>query len=317
MHPGASLILTQRLLVKGTVESPVRFIPAFQGQEPWGALVLLGEGAAGSSLSHCELVMGSGYKEPLSEYSAMLSIHGVPRVSVDHCLLRDSRLVDDMMHVVYSDVRVSDSRFERSLFDALDVDISRAVIERSEFIDSGNDAVDLMTSQALVRESLIQGSGDKGVSVGEGSRLLALNDRIVSNQIGVQSKDGSVATLYNVTLSGNAKPLDAYKKNWRYDDGGRVFLYKGRVEGNLEPITSDKRSSIWVYDSYVNPLPLADEGKKPRIRLAASVDARGKKKARIKKFWRLPEEETLLEGTWGDVWKEVKPQERGGHPGAN
>jgi len=308
LHPGAGLVLRGRLSVRGSQDHPVRFLPATPGQAAWGALVLLGEGADGSSLSHCEFAGGSGLKTDLFEYSAMFSVHGVSSVVVDQCTFRDSRDVDDMVHAVYADIRFSRTRFERSRADALDLDISSAEIDDCVFVESGNDAIDLMTSKVVVKGTLLQDSGDKGISVGEGSRLLAIDNRIARNDIGVQAKDGSVATLYNVELSENRLPLDAYKKNWRYADGGRIVLYKGLVRDNLDLPSADKHSAIWIYDSYLDRSPAESA---ERVHLGATVDSQSPTSARKRELWRFAEERERMRGIGEGYWRYADPERRG------
>jgi len=252
LGPGAGLIIRERLIAEGTKKNPIHFLPDHEGQKPWSTIALFGRGSNGSRLSYCEFAGGSGFKGELLEYSAMFSIHDVSSVQVNHCRFYDNKQVDDMVHAVYSDIRFSDCIFERSHSDAIDLDICKGMIERSRFSDSGNDAIDIMATRAAVLDTLFERSGDKGISVGEGSRCFAVNNQIVDNEIGVQSKDGSVASLFNVTFVKNQIALDAYKKNWRYGAGGKIFLYKGQLLKNQNHISADKHSLIKVYDSYVD-----------------------------------------------------------------
>ncbi|MDD3813704.1 MAG: CotH kinase family protein [Desulfocapsaceae bacterium] len=308
MKPGATIILHNRLLAEGTAEKPIRFLPASEGQEPWGALVLKGSGANSSRISYSEFAGGSGLKGDLFEYTAMLSVHDVDGVEVNNCLFRDSHLTDDMVHVVYSQVHVSNSRFERALMDALDIDISDAVIQSCYFVDSGNDSVDLMTSNVIITDTTIENAGDKAASVGEGARLLAINNIFRNNVIGVQAKDGSVASLYNLDLTDNGHALDAYKKNWRYANGGKIYLYKSRVIGNKKMITADKKSKIFVYDSYIDK-PIESTPK--RISLADSVDTGDATKAKEKKLHRNKKEVEYLKNFDSRFWERIDPARRG------
>jgi hypothetical protein len=274
MAEGASLIVKRRLLAEGRANAPIRFVPAKSGQKPWGTVALLGRTADGSRLANCEMAHGGGLKGALFEYSAMFSIHGVRDVKISDCLFRDSKLVDDMVHAVYSSIKFKRSVFRRSFSDALDLDISEATIENSVFEDSGNDAIDLMTTRAYVIDTVLKDSGDKAISVGEGSQLVAANNLMMGNSIGVQAKDGSTAILFNHTMSENKKALDSYKKNWRYNGGGEIFATKSFFINNSEQITLDKHSEIQIFDSYL------DGDVKPHKRLKLfGVDARDRKKA--------------------------------------
>ncbi|MCH2357695.1 MAG: right-handed parallel beta-helix repeat-containing protein, partial [Pseudomonadales bacterium] len=250
--PDATLVLKGRLLAEGTPERPIRFLSQQADQAPWGAIVLMGQGANGSRLTHCEMAGGSGRKGDLFEYSAMFSVHDVKDVSVQDCLFRDNRVVDDMVHTVYADIRFERTRFENAFADALDLDISEVVIIDSRFDNSGNDAVDLMTTRAHVVGSIFVGNGDKGISVGENSQLCAVNNRLIGNAIGVESKDRSTAVLFNHTFVNNKTALHAYKKNWRYGTGGRIFIAKSAIFGSEKVAAAKKESAIHLFDSYVD-----------------------------------------------------------------
>lgn len=304
LSAGATLILNNRLIAEGSAQKPIRFLRS--GKQPWGALVLNGPGASGSRLSHCELAGGSGLKGDLFEYSAMLSVHDVEDVHIDHCRFRDNQVVDDMLHAVYSNLRISESTFTGATSDALDLDISHVVIEGSSIRNSGNDAVDLMSTQAVIVDSTLAGNGDKGISVGEASQLLAINNRIAANSIGVQSKDGSVAVLYNVDLTNNELAVDAYKKNWRYGAGGRVFVYNSRVIDNEKMMNADKRSEIRVYDSY---LDRAFEAK--RVSLDPTVDTLEAERARERQMLPVPDEVRAMTVIEEAHWDRVRPTNRG------
>jgi len=251
LAPDATLVLKGRLLAEGTPERPIRFLSQQADQSPWGAIVLMGQGANGSRLTHCEMAGGSGRKGDLFEYSAMFSVHDVKDVSVQDCLFRDNRVVDDMVHTVYADIRFERTRFKNAFADALDLDISEAVIIDSQFDNSGNDAVDLMTSEAVITGTIFKYNDDKGISVGENSQLCAVNNRLIGNMIGVESKDRSTAVLFNHSFVDNKTALHAYKKNWRYGEGGRIFIAKSAIVGGEVVAQAQKRSSIAMFDSYV------------------------------------------------------------------
>ncbi|MBE9536645.1 MAG: CotH kinase family protein [Proteobacteria bacterium] len=308
LKPGASLILHKRLFAEGTPEKPIRFFPAGKSQEPWGAIVLKGRGANNSVLSYCNFKGGSGLKDDLFEYSAMFSVHDVLGVRVNNSIFSNSKSTDDMVHAVYSDIKFNESTFIQAYADALDLDMSSTTIENCRFTNSGNDAIDLMTSKAVLIDTIIENSGDKGVSVGEGAQLVAINNRLKGNLVGVQSKDSSIAVLYNVDLSENGRALDAYKKNWRYGGGGKIFLYKGHLSGNKEEIKADKKSLIKIYDSFNDRTVKA--GNK-RIAIDKTVDSEKPEKAKEGEFWRFPEEIATLEGFKKDIWIKADPSRRG------
>ena len=251
MAADASIIIRGKLQADGTALKPIRFLSVDSTSKPWGTIAIVGPGANGSSLRHCEFSGGSGFKGALQEYSAMLSIHDVQAVTIADCLFRDNQVVDDMVHAVYSDIRFERVQFKNALADALDLDICKAVITDSQFDNSGNDALDLMTTNAVVTGSVFRTSGDKGISVGENSHLFGVDNILVDNQIGVQSKDRSTAILFNQSFENNETALHAYKKNWQYGAGGAMFLAKSMISGGEVMVRAQKQSAIQIFDSFV------------------------------------------------------------------
>ena len=250
LAPGATLVLKDRLTAVGTPEAPIQFLPIHKDQAPWGAIVLQGRGADGTQLAHCKFTGGSGSKGDLFEYSGMLSIHNVKDVHIGNCRFDNNSVVDDMLHTVYSEIRLEGVRFENAFSDAVDFDISNARIVDSYFEGSGNDAVDLMTSEAVITGTVFKNNGDKGISVGENSRLFGANNRLVDNKIGIQSKDRSSVVLFNHSFVNNKTALHAYKKNWQYGGGGRIFIAKSAIVGGEVAVQAQKRSSIAMFDTY-------------------------------------------------------------------
>ncbi|MCU7835175.1 MAG: CotH kinase family protein [gamma proteobacterium symbiont of Taylorina sp.] len=257
MDKNATLKLLGKVTALGTKENPIIF-QAKDKTKPWNAIVLKDEKANGSIFKHCIFKDGSGDKGDLYEYTAMLSIHNVKELLIEDCAFYDSHRTDDMVHAIYSDVTFKNTSFVNSLSDALDVDISNLVVDHCEFIDSGNDAIDLMTSNAIVSHTRFINSADKGISIGEGSNLLAANNVIRGNEVGMQSKDTSKAYIYNATFSGNKTAVDAYHKNWRYSEGGSIFVENSVFKNNIDNATVGKKSKIVINNSAMDTVDMID-----------------------------------------------------------
>lgn len=280
MAPGASLIFRAQLNVTGTDSEPVVVVAA-DPNRPWGAIALQGADASGSRIRHLSMSDGSGDQIDGIRYTAMLSLHDTNNIDISNLRLKNNRVTDDMMHVIYSqDVRLSNLEFQNSLSDALDIDISDIRISDSKFVNSGNDAIDLMSSEALIERVSISGSGDKGISVGEASRVVVVNSRMTNNAIGVEAKDASHAQLVHTDLVNNKVQINAYQKNWRYGGGGRADVFKSRITGATNVLTAKKRSSIMIMDSMIVPRP--ETGK--RVDLTPNVDFHANDKARSKSY---------------------------------
>jgi hypothetical protein len=168
-----------------------------------------------------------------------------------------------------------------------------------------------MTSDLILYNSYIKNSGDKAISVGEGSRLLAIENRLESNSIGVQSKDGSIAALFNLDLAKNQHAIDAYKKNWRYASGGYLYVYNSKIVGNKKIATADKNSKIEIYDSYLDQ-PIVKKSTQQRVRIADSNSIRNLKMAATStKFWGSPKEIDAMDGFDQRDWERADFLRRG------
>jgi len=254
----ATVKVLGKVLALGTADSPIIF-EAKNITKPWGAFVLKDKGANNSKFTHCHFSGGSGSKGEMHEYTGFLSIHNVKDVVFNDCIFSNSYITDDMLHVIYSDVKFRNSTFSNSLSDALDADISNIIIDSCTFTNNGNDSVDLMTSNAVVINTLFENSKDKGISIGEGSKLLAINNYIKSNEIGMQSKDTSKAYIYNSTFKNNKKAIDAYHKNWRYEEGGSIYVSNSKFDNNINTATTGKRSNILINNSMIDKHVVFDE----------------------------------------------------------
>lgn len=242
--PGKSLTIHGRLSIDGSPTAPVQFESS--GEAPFGAIVLQGAGANGSSLRHFSMTGGSGMRTPLRLYSGMLSIHEVRDVALEHCRLSNNRGFDDQLHVVYSSITIGHCHFSGAPMDAVDLDITTATVENSIFSGNGNDGLDLMESDVTANRLTLEGNGDKGISAGERSRLDVSDSQFRTNLIAIQVKDDSNVIARRLAISGSMVAMDAYAKNWRYGNGGSGVLCNSSVELVGQVSRADRQSVVQV-----------------------------------------------------------------------
>ncbi len=311
MAPAASLIFEGQLIARGTRKEPIIVEPLDEGQEPWGTLAVRGDRADESHIAWMEMRFGSGLKAPDAEFSAMLSIHDVEDAVVEDCLFEDSQVVDDMMHVVYSTIRIQRCKFVRSLMDALDIDISEAIVSDCDFIESGNDSLDLMTSTVVALDVTSLRSGDKGVSVGEDTTAMLLRCSLIDGLIGAEMKDRSKSIIVNSEFRGNGTGINTYKKNWRYDSGGFTSIYNSVFDRNELQFGADKYSQVTVHDSFVRPRQELGKKEARRILLDRWCDAKSKTNARMKRHFQVPGEAEASPSMFQPYWDQARPGHRG------
>ena len=254
MSPGVSLVFRDKLRVLGTKNLPVSVRPSVLNQ-PWGTVALVGPNTAGSTIKQLKVHGGSGDDIDGMRFVGMLSIHNTSDISIDNVHLKNNHVHDDMMHIVYvSNLKMINSSLSDAKSDGLDIDLSSAVIlEGISIVNSGNDAIDLMGSEVIISQSTIMNSGDKGISVGEGSRASVVDTHFERNVVGIEAKDGSKVQLLHSNLINNVTQISAYKKNWRYGQGGHVDIRKSILKGRGGVVAIKKGSTLYVRDSIVIP----------------------------------------------------------------
>lgn len=242
LKSGVSLFFNNSVSANGSFKKPIKVLSNDPLSLPWGTFGI--NNAETVNLNHVHFDNGSGYKDSTKEYSAMLSIHNVKEFTLRNCKISNSFIVDDMLHVVYSNGSVINSSFQNSFADAIDIDISKVIFDGLKVENAGNDGLDLMSSEVIVSSSTITSSKDKGISVGENSYVSVYNSDIKNNFKGIEVKDGSKAIIDSTKIIHNNTDISAYKKNWRYGSPGYLFFVDS--DTNLNNISLKDNSQIYI-----------------------------------------------------------------------
>jgi len=241
---GASIISYGKVLAQGTPEKPIAF-EAANPEKPWGVFALQGSGADGSKFAWCSWQDGSIDSRNLINYSGMISMYDVDNLSIRNCRIGRNHIGDDALNLAYcKNFIVEGSLFEDARSDAFDIDISDGKVLLSRFLRSGNDSLDFMTSEAVVDRCYFGSSGDKGISVGEKSRLEVDRSVFEYCNIGMEIKDQSIADFKNNVIRNSQVAINLYKKNWRYNGGGKLLKNTVFAIDCSQGIKLDKKSEV-------------------------------------------------------------------------
>jgi hypothetical protein len=252
LGPGVSLVFLDKVTASGSADDPI-FVRQLT-EEPWGSFVLQGQSTSSSTLRWMRFSGGSGTSLIGRNYTSMLALVDTTDVLLSSISLRDNRKFDDALRVVYStDILIEDIEIKNAFSDGIDFDLSSAVVKGGNIVRSGNDGIDLMGTRAVIEGVEISQSGDKGISVGEESQLNVNGARLTDNKIGIESKDGSEVIASELFFADNATNLNAYKKNWRYNGGGKINIEDSTFSGIPSRFTTDPHSSIVVKRSAIPP----------------------------------------------------------------
>jgi hypothetical protein len=320
---GASLLFRNRVAADGTKDQPIRFEPAAEGQDPWGTVLISGASADGSTFRWCDVRGGSGYQVPLEECTSMFSIHGCKGVRVEDCVFAENHLHDDVVHAMYSEVVFDRVTVDGARLDALDCDLSEVVIRNSAFRHSGHDGLDLVKTKALVLDCTFAGNGGMGLAIDEGSNVVALRCRFEGCTQAIECRDGSVAHFVNCDVRQCRRTVNAWRRNARYDAGGRITVQKSVLLGNEALPTADPWSRVLLLDCRLEGQPTAEyeqqfpDGTFVRLHNTAQfVDHDDRPAPRRGEALPFPAELAALQALFGDAWQGVRTDRRG-LPGAN
>ena len=250
LSEGASIIFRNKVIAEGTSDQKIIFKPKNKNQR-WGTIALHGYKTRNSLLKNILIEGGSGDMVNGINYFSSFSIHSTENIKFQNLNIKNNFDYDDMVHVIYSkNLYFEKLNLYNAYKDAIDIDISTNInIKDSKIINSGNDGIDLMESEVKLEKCLIDKSGDKGISVGEGSKLNLNICEIKNGKFGIASKDASIAIIKKASLIDNIIQLSTYKKNWRYNASGKIYLENSLLFSKKNQLMDDNFGEIKILSS--------------------------------------------------------------------
>lgn len=126
---------------------------------------------------------------------------------------------EDTINLINVHGNIDKISIKNSFSDALDFDFSKVNIKNINISNAMNDCVDFSSGVYSLNKLEVQNCGDKALSIGEKS-LVTLSDINVKNaNIGIASKDSSIAEINNVNIENLKTCLAAYNKKQEYNGG--------------------------------------------------------------------------------------------------
>ncbi len=196
---------------RGTQEKPVQLLPA-EGPNWLGVAIV--NAPEQSQFSWVRMEGATGGPMGPHRISGGLAVMG-SQVQIEDTILQDFT-APDTLHLHRSTFEIERLTLIGGSGDGIDSDWSYGHISDSHFQKSVGDAIDLSGSLVTIDRVLIEGAEDKGISIGEGSVAYINEAQIVSNRIGVAVKDESMVSLVNSEISDNRYGLLRYIKKPAY-----------------------------------------------------------------------------------------------------
>ncbi|MBN2893754.1 MAG: hypothetical protein JXL97_17930 [Bacteroidales bacterium] len=161
---------------------------------------------------------------------------------INNCEFINNECEDDL-NIVRSNFDVSNSLFFNSFSDAFDSDFCTGKVTNCKFENLGNDAIDFSTSEIEIVGCDIFNASDKAVSGGEASHLIIRDCNIDRGNIGFASKDKSVLTISNTSISNVTYVLAAFQKKPEYGPA-KIFADNLKADNFIQMSLIEENSTF-------------------------------------------------------------------------
>ena len=160
---------------------------------------------------------------------------------------------DDSLNVKYGKAVIRNSLWKGNAHDGIDLDWPErgSEIIGNRFQDNGigggdgGDCIDISRTNSRIKQNTIDGCTDKGISVGEESSPIIINNTIANVSIGIAVKDLSDARIEDTTITNANVGIDAYRKHPIY--GGATARVSNAIMNNVkEKYRKDSFSTIEI-----------------------------------------------------------------------
>ena len=139
--------------------------------------------------------------------------------------------------------KIKNIYINNSYSDALDIDFSTIDIENIVIKNSKNDCVDVSAGSYNFNFLDLDICGDKGLSIGEKSKIDIRNIDVNNSELGIASKDGSIANIFKVNIKNVDICLGSYNKKQEFS-GGYVKIKEFNCNNFSKKDILDSQSKI-------------------------------------------------------------------------
>lgn len=152
---------------------------------------------------------------------------------------------EDAINMVNVKGQINNVNIKNSYMDGLDVDFSNISIKKIFINGSKNDCVDVSAGKYNFSSLKLNNCGDKGLSVGEQSDIIIKNIDINNSDLGIASKDGSIANISDAKIKDVDTCLGSYNKKAEFS-GGYINIKKLICENFINKNIVDNQSKILI-----------------------------------------------------------------------
>lgn len=152
---------------------------------------------------------------------------------------------EDFLNIKHTFFKIFGSKFINVYSDAFDSDFSTGSISNTNFEKTGNDAIDVSGSKIKCSDIEIISAGDKAFSAGEKSELIVTDSKVRNSEIGFASKDNSNIECKRIDIFNSKLGFTAYQKKPEYGPA-KISAEDVNMRGNKVETLTEIRSTIFL-----------------------------------------------------------------------
>ena len=218
-----SIFIRGDLHALGTQSNPISISPLYEG-DPFGSFAILGTVLDPSNVDLKYFNLGGGSEDIIegTYFSGQLSIH-YSNTSIMNSKIKDS-FSDDGLNIKFSNVEIIDSEFFNNTADQIDIDYSQGRVINNKFYFNKlsdkefiTDGLDTSGSMMVIKRNIFSNMSDKGISIGESSKAIIIENNFYENNNAIAVKDNSNVCINSNSYEENYYDLNAYIKKKMYD----------------------------------------------------------------------------------------------------
>jgi hypothetical protein len=156
---------------------------------------------------------------------------------------------EDTINFIRSTGNANTIKIADSKSDALDADFSNLYIKNLLINNSFNDCADFSFGEYQIQKAYLISCGDKAISVGEKSNFKINDLNINDANVGVASKDSSIALVNKAEMNNLQYCLSSYKKKQEFNFSN-LIVNNLRCENFSKKIDKDKYSTLNIKNEF-------------------------------------------------------------------
>jgi hypothetical protein len=222
---GKSILVYGNLDINGTKLEPVKIIN-LTINKPFGVIASIGNGKSNVNINHLEIYGGNQDMINGAFLSGQLSLYNHKKVVLQNSYIHHGS-ADDGLNIKNAEILIKNNIFNSNFADQVDLDFCEGIVTNNKFIskeyrdnftamklseDNNGDGLDFSGSEMIVSNNIFDGFLDKGISVGENTKALIVNNKFINNRSAVTAKDQSDIYVYSNSYSNNKINIEMYQK---------------------------------------------------------------------------------------------------------